>query len=232
MLDVADRVADRRGFHRRRVLAQPAERIERAAGRARAAPAQLGAAETRITCSAPAAAASSSRRDSAAGRSTGGAPRRASSVSGANRTSGGSVRPGTLSAARDDVDQVVARQTGEIERLGAARPGRARRRKQRAAERLAHQPEDEIAPRVEIVHAEQQLAEAGLAEVLGQQLRVAPAQIVRAGGVLSARAAAQQIPQPVGEVLRPRADHRAARRAAPRRAARAIAAAPARAARP
>ena len=50
------------------------------------------------------------------------------------------------------IDQVVACEPREIERVGPPRAGDAGWRKQRAPKRLAHQPEDQIPPRVEVVH--------------------------------------------------------------------------------
>ena len=129
------------------------------------------------------------------------------------------MSPGTLSDGADDVEQVVARQTGEIERFGAPGAGRARRREQRAAERFAHEAEHEIAARVEIVNAQNELAEAGLAEVLDDELRVAAAQVL-VRRRLQARSALQQIPQTAAEVrdrtasLERRAEHRPRQRAA------------------
>jgi hypothetical protein len=79
----------------------------------------------------------------------------------------------------DDAGQVIAGTAGEIEDLGATR---VRGIDGRAAHQVApavrvHEREHEIAPGVDIVHAHDELAKARLAEVLVQQLDIAPRQL-------------------------------------------------------
>ena len=64
--------------------------------------------------------------------------------------------------------------------------------------RLREQCEDQIAPPVEVVRRDQQLAKTGLAEVLGQQLGVALSQVFGTGP-RDRRRAAHQRPQSVSE---------------------------------
>jgi hypothetical protein len=91
---------------------------------------------------------------------------------------------------------VIAPDAGEIERLGrASAVGRARAGIEeplpvlRTEERKQH-----VAPRVHVVRDEEQLAEPGLPEVLGQQLDVAAPEIVPRGW-RDRRGSANQVPQ-------------------------------------
>ena len=98
---------------------------------------------------------------------------------------GVSVAAGIDERAGDGVEQHVARRARQIDRLrrSAVRPGgRIARRKNGRRQSRAQQREDDVVPRVEVVRDDQQLAESRLAEVVGQQLRVAAAQ-VRARGL-------------------------------------------------
>ena len=81
--------------------------------------------------------------------------------------------------AGDGVEQDVARGARQIDRLGrpAVRSRWGSTRKERPAPAGAQQREDDVVPRVEVVRDDQQLAESRLAKVVGQQLRVAAAQI-------------------------------------------------------
>ena len=102
---------------------------------------------------------------------------------------------GIDSAAATASAQMIARHAGEVEHLGAARVRRLAGRPpdQIAPPVLADQREQQIAMRVGVVHGDDQLAETGLAEVLGQQLGVAPPEL-RRRRPLQLRRAAHQIP--------------------------------------
>ena len=67
--------------------------------------------------------------------------------------------------------------------------------------RLGEEGEHEVAPRVQVVHGEQQLAEPGLPEILGEQLDVASARARRRRGALQRRRAANQRPELAREGL-------------------------------
>ena len=86
--------------------------------------------------------------------------------------------PGTLS---DAASTSAANDCVPVDRSCAsarARRDAAWRREQRAAIRIADQAEHQVPMGIEVVHHEEQLAEAGLAEVLGEQLRIPAAQIL------------------------------------------------------
>ena len=89
------------------------------------------------------------------------------------------------------------------------RPTGARRRGPACAERMdrrssgAEQREHEVAPRIEVVHDDEQLAEAGLSEVVGEQLGVAAGEVLRVR-LSDLRAAANRAPTaPRGSRRRP-----------------------------
>ncbi len=147
-----------------------------------------------MTCSTPAAAASSSTRAMLAGRSVSRCVSPRQYASWAKVTSLGSLTPGSVSAAASTSVDVIPRPAGEIVRLGATRRGGAWRREQRFPIRLPQQAEHQVATRVEVVHHQQQLAKARLAEVLGQQLGIAPAEVSRIRR-LERGAAPQNAPQ-------------------------------------
>ena len=123
----------------------------------------------------------------------------------------------------DGIGQMVAGDARKVEDLRAPRFGEnaGRPADQIAPPLVADQREDQVAVRVDVVHGDQQLAEAGLAEVLRQHLRVAAAEL---GGrrLLQLRRAADQIPHHApGVVDRRRCDDSGARiDAPPERAAR------------
>ena len=80
---------------------------------------------------------------------------------------------------REHVGQESLRAARQILRFGApCRRDAAGRREQHPPIRIADQAEHQIAIGIEVVDHEQQLAEARLAEILGEQLRVAAAQVV------------------------------------------------------
>ncbi len=80
----------------------------------------------------------------------------------------------------DRVGQVAASHSREIQELGPSRVGLrgGRPPHQIAASRFADEREDEIAVGVQVVHRDQELAEAGLSQVVHQQLSVPTAQVV------------------------------------------------------
>ena len=132
-----------------------------------------------MSCSAPAAAASSSRRPRLAVRSDRRCDSPRQNVSAANVTRRGWHTPGRDKAASQRINEVLAGDARQIVRLGSARRAGGGRGKQRLAVRLPDEPEDDVPARVEIVSDEEQLAEAGMAEVVGQQVGIAPAEIAR-----------------------------------------------------
>ena len=91
-----------------------------------------------------------------------------------NVTRCGSVATGRASARGERVDRVIAADAGQIEGLGAPRPpvGRARTCRRSAGDaRSASSANTHVAPRVDVVHGDEQLAEARLTEVLGRAAR-------------------------------------------------------------
>ena len=123
------------------------------------------------------------------------------------------------------VEDVVARRAGQVHRLGGStvEPGGLPPQEERAPPVAAQQRKHQVLARVQVVRDDQQLAKSGLAQVVGQQLGVAPAQ-VRPRGLLDAGAAAEQVPQAGDEVVdggrrrERRAKHRPPDAAAQRRA--------------
>ena len=95
----------------------------------------------------------------------------------------------------------VARVRGQVEHLASTRlriVGPMMTRKVAAA-RLAHQNEQEIAAHVDVVHHQHELAESGLAEIVGQQLHVTPRELAVCR-LLEAGGTAHEIPQEVGDL--------------------------------
>ena len=100
------------------------------------------------------------------------------------------------------VEHVVARRAGQVHGFGGStvEPGGLPPQEERPPPVAAQQRKHQVLPGVEVVGDNQQFAKPRLAQVVGQQLRVPPAQ-VRARGLRDAGAAAQQIPQPGDEVV-------------------------------
>ena len=93
------------------------------------------------------------------------------------------------------IDGVVARDAGQVEGLGrACRRLAARTGEETRPVILRQQREDEIAPRVHVVHGDEQLAESRLPEVLRDELDVAAPELGRRWR-RQRRGAANQVPE-------------------------------------
>ena len=98
------------------------------------------------------------------------------------------------------IDGLVARRAGQVQRFELPLPLLVvhPRPKERAAVRLGQQGRHQVAPPVEIVHEHDQLPEPGLADVVREKLRVAPAE-VGCARTRRRRGSAHDLPESSGE---------------------------------